>query len=310
METINASKAKYIKLGSGGEWQDMCLADGTARMGYYEVPHALGQAADHDGIKQLYIDRGSIPRTATSHARQVIDFYDQGADTLWITFANGYLYWAFLEPAVEFIGSDKALYQNGSRLRRTMSGWSNLSLGGDVLLESNLNGKLTSVKSYRATICEVSELDYLLDRINDREASQISAAKEARTQTLKAIQDLVALLGWRDFELLVELIFDQSGWRRMSETGGVQETVDIELSLPSTGERAFVQIKSRTRQAELDDYVARFDARSESRMFYVYHTKSGSLEISDQRVSVIGPDRLSEMILEAGLFDWLIGRAS
>ncbi len=114
------------------------------------------------------------------------------------------------------------------------------------------------------------------------------------------------LLTWRDFELLVELIFSQSGWRRTSETGGSQETVDIELELPSTGERAFVQVKSRTNQAQLQDYMDRLTGRPESKMFYVYHTAKTALSATDGTVVLVGPERLAEMVLTSGLFDWLL----
>lgn len=76
------------------------------------------------------------------------------------------------------------------------------------------------------------------------------------------------MLSWQDFELLVDLIFSASGWRRVGVVGGSQETVDIELVLPSTGDRAFVQIKSATTQNELDDYLRRFEKRDEGRMFF------------------------------------------
>ena len=36
------------------------------------------------------------------------------------------------------------------------------------------------------------------------------------------------------------------------------KTTDIELLLPVTGERAMVQVKSQTSQAQLDDYIAAF----------------------------------------------------
>ena len=82
--------------------------------------------------------------------------------------------------------------------------------------------------------------------------------------------------------------------------------MDIELVLPSTGERAFVQVKSKTDQAQLNDYIGRLSHRDESRMFYVYHTSEAGLSNEDPRVTLIGPERLSEMILNAGLLDLLL----
>jgi hypothetical protein len=42
--------------------------------------------------------------------------------------------------------------------------------------------------------------------------------------------------------MLVDLVFANSGWRRIGRVGKTQKTVDIELMLPTTGERAFVQV--------------------------------------------------------------------
>ena len=309
MNPIKALQAKYIKLGEGGKWQGLCTEDGTARLAYFEVPHELGLTGDSEAIRQVFLDRELAKQAASSHARQVMDFYKSRDETLWITFANGDLYWAFLKPEVEFFGLNSRDFPQGSRLRHTQSGWSNQSLKGTVLRESDLNGALTSVKGYQGTICDVKAFDYLLDKINDRDAPQITAARTARKQVLDAIKDLVVMLSWRNFEVLVDLIFAQSGWRRMGQTGGSQETVDIELMLPSTGERAFVQVKSRTNQKQLEEYISKFEGRSESRMFYAYHTTNTNLVCSDDRISLIGIDQLSKMVLEAGLFDWLIERA-
>ncbi len=41
-------------------------------------------------------------------------------------------------------------------------------------------------------------------------------------------------------------------------------------------------------------------------MFYVYHTTNNALRVEDERVSIVGPDRLAELVLETGLFDWLL----
>jgi hypothetical protein len=55
--------------------------------------------------------------------------------------------------------------------------------------------------------------------------------------------EMMRLLEPRDFETLVDLMFSTSGWRR-GIIGNTQKTLDLDLLLPSTGERAFVQVKS------------------------------------------------------------------
>lgn len=59
-------------------------------------------------------------------------------------------------------------------------------------------------------------------------------------------------------------------------------------------------MKSRINSGELASYVAQLDSFGPyDRMFYVFH--SGTAAIDDERVTVIGPDRLAELVVEAGL---------
>ena len=41
-------------------------------------------------------------------------------------------------------------------------------------------------------------------------------------------------------------------------------------------------------------------------MFYVYHTANSELRVEDERISIVGPNRLAELVLETGLFNWLL----
>lgn len=63
---------------------------------------------------------------------------------------------------------------------------------------------------------------------------------------------------------------------------------------------------SQTNQAQFGNYIERFDERGDGRMFYVYHTANSELREEDERVSIVGPNRLAELVLETGLFDWLL----
>lgn len=44
------------------------------------------------------------------------------------------------------------------------------------------------------------------------------------------------------------------------------------------------------------------------RMFYVYH--SGEADTNDDRVVVLNPDKFADLVLHAGLVNWLIRKAS
>lgn len=96
----------------------------------------------------------------------------------------------------------------------------------------------------------------------------------------------------------------------VEELGRTQKTLDLDVSLPSTGERAFIQVKSATSDAELAEYVAQLEGLGPyARMFFVYHTGVVH-DPGDERVVVIGPDKLAELVVDAGLVGWLIGKAS
>ena len=142
-------QAYYIKLGRKGCWEKMCLKDGTLRLGYYGVPHKAGIKRDKDAICDLYLSKGKTKGAASDQARQVIDFYAAGPETLWITFTDGHLWWSQAKEDVEFLGSDRVKFPDGSRLRRTLNGWSCKSLSGKNLSTNELSGKLTRSAAYK-----------------------------------------------------------------------------------------------------------------------------------------------------------------
>lgn len=89
----------------------------------------------------------------------------------------------------------------------------------------------------------------------------------------RTVADLIRLLVPHDFELLVDLIFTASGWRRIGVVGKTQKTIDIALELPSTGERAFVQVKSKTKQSELDQYLLLFEEMDDYGRMFLHITR-------------------------------------
>lgn len=101
--------------------------------------------------------------------------------------------------------------------------------------------------------------DYVIARINSEASPKVLEAERAKALLLSSLPDLIRSLPWDEFELLVELIFARSGWQRISRTGGTQKTIDMELLLPTTKERAFVQVKSQATQRDFAEYIDEFD---------------------------------------------------
>lgn len=303
MPGVAASKAYFIKLGERGEWEAECLRDGTLKFGYRETPHELCLAADWEQVREIWRSIRKDPGAATRDANQIRIFYESDEDAIFISFVNGSMYWCRPRGPVEVLPT-------AVRIRKTVNGWHSASVGGVSLTSDRLSGNLLKVQMFRGTICKVKPFDYLMRKLNDQLSPELAAADQAEQALLRATIDLLRLLTWQDFELLIDLVFSSSGWRRVSAVGRTQKTIDLELVLPTTSERAFVQVKAQADTASFRDYVDRFtQAETYNRMFFVWH--SGHVDdISDTSVTAIGPDRLSRMVLDAGLFSWLREKVS
>jgi hypothetical protein len=193
--------------------------------------------------------------------------------------------------------------------RKVLGGWRHADIEGEPLTRDKLSGALNKLSMYRGTSRRVDVEDYAIRRINGQRSKEVERAELARTSLRDSIPGLLKLLVDRDFETLVDLIFSTSGWRRLGSIGGPQKTLDLDVLLPSTGERALVQVKSKTTSRDLEDYIQRFDESGLfMRLFYVYH--SGEAHTDDERVTVIGPEKLPELIEDAGLVGWLIRKVS
>lgn len=304
MTAVTASHLYYIKLGRGGDWEAESLRDGVLRFGYREAPHDLCARGDWQGVweamKAIRGDSGA----ATRDVNQIRAYYEADEHSIFITFVGGLLYWCRPSGLVE-------LLDDRSHRRQTAEGWRNTSVNGTLLSADRLSGRLLKVQMFRGTICDVRAGDYLLRKLSDQLSPEVAAAEEAERALMTAIVDLMRLLTWQDFELLVDLVFSTSGWRRVSQVGRTQKTVDLELILPSTAERAFVQVKSQATSAALNDYVARLaEADAYDRMFFVWHTGDIPEESSPAGVILLGPRKLSRMVLDAGLSSWLREKVS
>ena len=311
MEQIQANQAFYIKLGKEGGLERKCFEDGSLRIDFREVPHDLAVSGDEDAIAQVFQAGGANKTVATRKARQLARFYNTDPDIIWYTFSDGYLWWAKLKPTIVSLDQNPAsIASNGSRLRETIDGWHNTNISGVVLDMTMLSGRLTQTAASRNTICDCPDFEYLLRKINGEKVRQVWLLENHREELLKLIVDVMRLLTPEDFELLIDLIFSASGWRRIGAVGGSQKTSDLQIELPTTQERAFVQVKSTTNQKTFDQYASDFQNRYEQRMFFAYHSAGNSIDNSDPDITLLGPEQLAPMTLNAGLVDWLIERTS
>lgn len=308
--TIEPAEIRYIKLGRGGCWAEHCLANGEIHFGYRAVPHDLCTRGDWEAVHRLLTEKGRSSSKAKDGVREVRDFYTLGRDCLWVTFADGHLWWALAEPEVTWIGVSTE--EHGPRMRKTVDGWRKVNIQGTPLRMDSLSTILTQTAAYRQTICRIKPSAYLLRRINAIEEPVIARARAARQAMVTVAGEMIAALHWADFETLVDLIFARAGWQRVSRVGETQVDVDLVLEQPSIGERAFVQVKSHAGQRVLDDYIGRFRrSGAYDRMFFVCHSPRGVLTTnSDTRLHIWAGERLADAAVREGLFDWLVERTA
>lgn len=303
---IQARDAWYIKLGRGGTWEQEAIEGGTLRFGYRKYPHDLCLTGQWEEVKAKVAGLHANAGATKNHLRQVKAFYESTKQDLFVTFYGGSLWWCRPRGRVERL-------EDGSKRRETLDGWHATSDGGTPLTADRLSGRLLQLQMYRGTICRAEPRDYLFDKLNDRTPPPVAAALAAESALRAAIVEMMRLLTWQDFELMVDLVFSASGWRRIGAVGGVQDTLDLDLLLPSTGERALVQVKSKAGPAELADYRGFFEqATVYGKLFFVWH--SGPLlekqSSEDPRMVLLGPERLATMVIEAGLAIWLRRKVS
>ena len=121
MDPIDPEEIRYIKLGSGGRWTQKAFERGELHFGYRTVSHDLCRRGDWDAVVRSLTEEGRSLSKARDAVREVRDFYALGPDCLWITFADGHLWWAFAAPEVTWLGADEN--GQGARTRRTVDGW-------------------------------------------------------------------------------------------------------------------------------------------------------------------------------------------
>ena len=309
IEKIHTPKAvRYIKLGEGGKWEAECRKKGIIRFSFgtgTAERFPMCQSKQWQDLTKSFMNDGRSQSTATRFTNETRIFFEDNGLTLWITFMGGSLHWGFLDPAP----AQQHTEDGRSVWRSVINGWRCSDVNGEPLTNDRLSGALTKLAAYRGTSCAVDVADYVVRRINGEKIPEVERGVAALAEMNGATKGMLALLEPRDFETLVDLVFSTSGWRRQGIVGKTQKTLDLDLALPSTGERTFVQVKSKTDDIELADYIRRLDELGPyDRMFYVFH--SGKAETEDDRVTVIGPEKLAALVVDAGLANWLIRKVS
>ncbi|MEX0957636.1 MAG: restriction endonuclease [Rhizobiaceae bacterium] len=300
---------RYIKLGRGNCWAEYAFTNHVLPIGYPEIDHSLCLEGRWDEVRNLLLAGGRKGQGASQGAREIREFYELDADTLWVTIADGHLSWTFAAPPVDMINIDGDGVQP-ARVRKCIGGWRREGLNGEALNVRNLSSALTRTAGYRATICKVKHPDYLLRLIRGEPDPVCERAERLNSDLVTVVDEMIRGLHWRDFEVLVDLLFARSGWRRVSVVGRDMPDVDLVLEQTVTGEIAWVQIKAEAGQADLEDNIRRFkkDASCD-RFFFACHSPRTGLAMPDEPyLHLLNGDPLAQKVIDSGLFQWVIDR--
>lgn len=304
MKQVTAEEVYHIKLGQGGEFVDKCFNSdpNLVMLDYRDAPHDLCLKGDWEAVQKVFLDNKLSKGAVTNHIRQIKTFYEADEDVLWVTFHDNKLWWCKAEKEI-------SVDKDNIKSRRVRGKWSDRNIAGEKLLFGNLSGELLTTKAYRGTICSVDE-KYVLRKINNQLSEEAEEIKILTAELKTKIAGLIQKLYWNDLELFVDLIFRQSGWRRVSYLGKQEKTIDLDLESTVTGERAVVQVKATSNRKEFLAYEQELASyRSDyQKIFYVCPQPEKDLEVFTPNSDTIlyFSDKLAELAISAGLVDWLI----
>jgi hypothetical protein len=303
---IAPEKVRFIKLGEGGEWEQSCLRDNTIRLGYHSPYHRAALAGKWNVVRAFWLKQRNGDEGATTRdINQIRDFYELKETDLWITFHQRKLYWCRA-------AKDVVELEDKSRIRKVIGSWSSEDLHGKPLRIENIDGRITKVQGFRGTICSIELPEYLIRKINGLSIEDVETARHALASLSAALEELIKGLWWHDFELLIDLIFSKAGWQRFSVLGKTEKDLDLEVYSPTTNRKAFVQIKSKTTAEEVESSVKAFRGYDQfDEMYLLFHTCHTPLpDMSGQSrpVHIWGLRRIADMVISAGLVEWLINK--
>ena len=306
---ITADDVRFIKLGEKGRWENQCIEgpEPCIRLGFATGHHAESLAGSWQVLADHWrnVDR-KTPGKTTEFLNQVKAFYTLGESTLWITFYKRKLHWCRASSTVTEL-------EDGSRIRRVIGAWSSRDVNGGELHVDNLSGALTKVQGFRGTICKVEAGDYLIRKLNGEVQPEVSKAEQALNELESALAPLIRRLGWKDFELLTDLVFTQAGWQRIGSLGKTEKSIDLDLVSPVTGKRAFVQVKSQANLKTFLEYKESFEGMDQyHEMYFIVHSPSADLaaHLEDSAIVLLTVERLVKLVVSAGLTRWVLRKLS
>lgn len=302
MKKIACKNVFYIKLGRNGVWEESSIKNNIMRIGWKgQSVHDINNG-NWEKIKKELEEEINNKGAATRDYRALRMICESTPEDMWITFYNNYLWWCRV--------SEEGIFEDNISKYRKVDKWRNDNINGDYLIINDISGKISKMQGFRGTACKVNEVDELVRLINSEDSPEYLSIKKSKSLLCRNVERALKLLHWKDFETIVDLIFRGAGWRRVSVLGETMKFSDIELEDPINNDFYQVQIKSSSTYKEFEDYKMKFDRSKYRKLFFVVHSPDAKLagvkNESGGEVQLILPDKLSEMVVDLGLTNWLM----
>ena len=359
---------KYLEPGceKPGIWLGFNEADEENIQKAIKAELALGNDADENAKKECWrcVDeciRQTVERMGRkmgskeiTRARNVIRnvcMADEG--DIFFTFHNGKLWWCRpkgnpgenIEFREDMIGTISEECRQSDLIRYTTE-WSDKSMDGErTLYEWAICGQLRRKQMVQGTLSELKDNDIRLFKwtIGLEKCTMLSAFNKQLKKLEPQLREAVRLLAPADFEAFVDMVFTQSGLRRMGRSGSNMKAIDGEYQLPFNGINAkalnktgpaektiYVQIKARLSKSELNEAIKAlyefFPDTSGATIVIVFHTWENDANDEEEikeiiknysddgeklpadwlnNIQFIGCEKLVDMWLEAAGISWL-----
>jgi hypothetical protein len=294
--------AFYIKLGRAGCWEADSIQSSRLRLGWrHQSLVDINEGRWEVIAEQLRNEQPDRPQVATTDLNRLRDLTLSTPEDVWITFYGAKLWWARL--ATGPVEEDHV-----SKFRATLDGWHDTAQSGKLLVANDLPGKIAQLQGFRGTVCRVLE-QQLLRRVLEGSRSELASRIAAERDGLcRQLEIAITELHWKDYETLVDLVFRNAGWVRVSVLGQHAKAYDLELREPITGDRYVVQVKSQATRADLDRTVQEFSEADYRKVFFVVHSPASDLASATDlpnHIELVAPAHLANLALGAGLSSWL-----
>jgi hypothetical protein len=199
-----------------------------------------------------------------------------------------------------------------SKYRKIVGEWSHCDFEGTSLLINQIPGRLSKIQRFSGTICGLgaSEVDDLRRLLNNQPTPAFQSISSTKANLIEQVERGLSMLHWKDFEILVDLIFRNAGWRRVTRTGESMKFVDMELEEPITDDLYQVQVKSDATIADFKKYAEQFAEGDFRKLYFVVHNSKEKWANAPtcKNVELILQERLAEMVVDFGLVNWLLKR--